>query len=402
MRQIFNHYRKGYLRIRLTGFSPERFFNLCRANQIYLWNLQYLDHSYDFRMKLEDYRRVRPLVRKAGVHLHITEKQGLPFVLYRNRRRKWYAAGVLAFFLVLFAMSQFVWNISFEGNRQFTDDMLLQYLDAMDIRYGTWKGGIDCSRLEDSIRSHYQEIIWVSAQVSGTRLMVKIKENHVISQIPKEDTSPQDLMAAKAGVITNMIIRRGKAQVSVGDAVEQGQLLVSGSIPIYNDSQELTEVWQVRADADIYAETTLSQEERIPKTRKERVLTGKMRRGLGLRIGSFDFLWMLPGDKERLWEIKKEHTQLVLLEDFFLPVWIDRITASEYQLVEEYLTTEQLNREIDEINQQIMENFIEKGVQIIGNDVKIVGSDSDYVVRYDYRLEEPIGVGSDMETEETR
>lgn len=93
--------------------------------------------------------------------------------------------GIGTFFLILFVMSQFIWNISVEGNRRFTDDMLIRYLNTLDVSYGMRKAGIDCGRLEESIRSEYPEIIWVSASVSGTRLFIKIKENEVMGKVSK-------------------------------------------------------------------------------------------------------------------------------------------------------------------------------------------------------------------------
>ena len=88
----------GYVRVRLTGRSPERFFNLCRGSGIMLWNLSCGNNEYWFSMMLPDFYRIRPFVRKAGVKVRVQEKLGLPFFLYRNRKRKLFAAGMASFF----------------------------------------------------------------------------------------------------------------------------------------------------------------------------------------------------------------------------------------------------------------------------------------------------------------
>ena len=69
--------------------------------------------------------------------------------------------------------------------------------------------------------------------------MIKVKENDGMRSIPVKDETPRSLTAAKDGVITRMVVRSGKAQAEPGDTVQQGQLLVSGVVPIYNDAQEL-------------------------------------------------------------------------------------------------------------------------------------------------------------------
>ena len=397
MIEVLKHYLGGYLRVRLRGFSPERFLNLCMAKQIVIWDLRYQEDSYQFLITVRDFRRVRPLVHKAQVRLRILGRYGLPFFLYRNRQRKLYAMGVGAFFLVLLVMSQFIWDITIEGNYRFTDDMLLHYLDTQEIRYGRRKKGIDCSGLEESIRSQYPEIIWVSARISGTRLMIKIKENEVMGTIPSKENHPRDLVAEKPGKITRMVVRRGKAQVNVGDTVEEGQVLVSGIVPIYNDAEELVREQVVRADADIYAETEAQYQELVPFLAVKRIDTGKNRTGLRLRLGGISFLWMLPALGENPWEITSKSSQAAILGDFYLPVWVDHIQAREYQIYEHFLTKEELEGEKNAIHQKRIENFTEKGVQILENSVKISNKDSGWEVWGSFLLEEKIGVGRKLE-----
>ncbi len=397
MKDTLKHYFQGYLRIRLKGFSPERFLNLCMAKQIEIWDLKYQDDGYQFLICIKDYRRVKPLVRKAQVRLRILGRYGLPFFLYRNRKRKLYATGIVSFFLVLLVMSQFIWDITIEGNYQFTDDTLLHYLDSLNIRYGRPKIGIDCDQLEESIRSDYPEIIWVSARISGTRLMIKVKENEVMSTIPQKDNVPRDLVAEKSGTITRMIIRRGKSQIGIGDSVEEGTLLVRGAVPIYNDSEELVHEQLVRADADIYAITSESYREKVPFLTLSRTETGRKRHGIRLRLGGLSFLWMLPTLGENPWEITSRSCQVTVLGDFYLPIWVDQILAKEYQTSEHFLTEEELNLEKDKIHQKKMENLHQKGVQILQNSVKICKEDSGWIIQGDFLLEEQIGIGKEGE-----
>ncbi|MGL5434134.1 MAG: sporulation protein YqfD [Lachnospiraceae bacterium] len=416
MIQTINHYIHGYLQIQLCGFSPERFLNLCRNNQIEIWNLEYHDflpnageggppqHGYRFLITLKGYRKIRPLVRKSHVRLKIVNRLGFPFFLQRNRRRKLYACGLTAFFLLLAVMSQFIWNITLEGNYRFTDDTILKYLDQQEIRYGIMKNTINCDEIEAAIRMDFPEIIWVSARVSGTRLMIKVKENEVMASIPLKDESPRDLVADKDGVITSMIVRSGKAQVAIGDTVEKGQVLVSGIIPIYNDALELVNEQYVRADADIYAETTEYYTAAIPYLTFQRMNTGKTRHGIQLSLMNRSLVLLIPGSKTNLWEFVRESRQLSVLGDFYLPVWLEQITATEYTLYERSYTKNELQSEKNKIHEQKMLNLLEKGVQIIHNSVKIVDNGTGWQVQGEFLIQERIGIGQSInqnQTEET-
>ncbi|MCI6885845.1 MAG: sporulation protein YqfD [Lachnospiraceae bacterium] len=390
----------GYLRIRLTGFSPERFLNLCMANQIAVWDLRCVDGEYQFLMTVRDFRRVKHLVRKAQVHLKILGRYGLPFFLYRNRRRKLYGAGVAVFFLILFLMSRFIWSISIEGNQKFTDDRMIHDLESWGIRYGMVKSGIDCENLEEAIRSHYPEILWVSARVSGTRLLIRVKENEVIGSIPEREHEPGDLVAAKDGTVTRMIVRKGKALVEPGEEVVKGQVLISGEIPILDDAGEPVKYQYVRADGDIYARTYQTYQERLPVLTSRRVKTGKIRKGVRLQIGPLSFLWMLPDTSGRQWELTSQNRQVVLMRDFYLPVWIELIRAEEYSLYEREWSEAELEEQKKRINTQKIQNLMQKGVQIIENNVRILNKNSFLEIDGTFVLEEPIGIRQNMNREE--
>ncbi len=389
--------------LRLTGFSPERFFNLCRTKEIGIWEISAHGREYRFFMTVRDFKRVRPLVRKCRVRLRILGRYGLPFFLHRNRKRKLYAAGIAAFFLVLFVMSRFIWNIALEGNRRFTDDMLLHYLDSQEIRYGIRKSLVDCDRLEEEIRSDYPDILWVSARISGTRLMIKIKENDVVGKVPEQEHGPRDLVAEKDGVITRMVVREGRACVAPGDEVAAGDLLVAGALPLLDDFGTLITTNYVRADADIYARAWETCRETVPRMVTQRTKTGRLRHGLRLRLGGLQFLWMLPEYGQNEWEITGESRQATVFGDFYLPVWVDRICAAEYQSYERQRTPEELLAAREQILQEKMEIFVEKGLPIIQNDVTILEKRLSYEVQCRFLVEEPVGIGRNIsQAEESR
>ena len=47
---------RGYVKIRIKGYSPERFLNLCSHHQIDIWGLQPCKNSYEMYVKLKDFR----------------------------------------------------------------------------------------------------------------------------------------------------------------------------------------------------------------------------------------------------------------------------------------------------------------------------------------------------------
>lgn len=387
----FLHNWSGYLLVRVQGFTPERFLNLCGANGIEIWNLQYRDGFCECCMTVKGFYQCKLLARKAKVRLKILKKLGLPFFLHKNRKRTLFLTGFLSFFLLLYLMSMFVWDISFEGNHQYTDDTLIQYLERQDIRYGMWKQGISCEEIEAGIRNQFSEITWVSARVSGTRLLVKVKENEVLSSIPIKEEFPCDIVASTEGVITRMVIRQGIANAAIGDQVEAGTLLVSSGVPITNDSEELVRTEYVHADADIYARTSHEFNRKFPSLHTVKVKTGKKKQGYFFKIFGYRSVLLLPERGEEQWDYVLEEKQIKIFEDFYLPFYYGTIKGEAYVSYERFYTQEELNQIAERLQIQFLEKLIEKGVHIIENNVKILGNESVCQIRGYASGEELIG-----------
>ena len=232
---------RGYVKIRIKGYSPERFLNLCSHHQIDIWGLQPCKNSYEMYVKLKDFRKIRPIVRKTRTKVVLVERFGMPFFLTRCQSRTWFLAGAVLCILLLMFYTSFIWDIHFEGNEKWTDEVLLQFLEQEKITPAMPKGKVDCADIVRKIRQKYDDIVWVSASIDGSRLKIQIKENEDTFQEVQKEEKPCDLIAEQDGVITKMVTRSGVPMVHVGDQVKKGDILVSGRIEVCNDAKEVVE-----------------------------------------------------------------------------------------------------------------------------------------------------------------
>ena len=395
-------YLKGYLKVRLTGFSPERFLNLCQHHQIAVWGLAYRGGAYEFYMYQKDYIRCRSLVRKTRTRLTIVEKIGLPFILRRYRKRKAFALGVLLSFVLMYQLTTHIWDIQFTGNYTYTDEMLAEFLDENAVVHGMKKNQVSCAEIEQMIRSAYTDITWVSAQISGTRLIVQIKENSGTIEKAEEDDTPCDLVASKNGIITEMITRQGVPMVKVGDVVQEGQVLISGTIPVMNDSQEIVRYEQVHADGDVTARTATDYYDEFPTVEQVTCETGRtqtswyvkyMDHKVGFTFGKADYL---------LSDRRDEEYQLRILKDWYLPLSVGTITTAELSRYEKRLSEEEATEKFQKNLTDYFEKSAEKGVQILENHVTMKYSAEMCTGSGKIIALEPIGIQQEiMMTEET-
>ena len=226
MIRYFFRLLKGYVRIQIKSISPEYFLERCRINGIFFWELVCLKKGeYQCSLFLKDFYRLRGCARGKGVRLRICERRGLPFFLRRNQKRWYAAAGFFSFFLLLYIMSLFLWDIHFQGNHHYTADTLVRYLDTQDVRYGMKKKKINCEELEAGMREAFPQITWVSARVSGTRLVIQIKENKIIQDKTAVEEEACDLVSNVSGTITYIMVRQGVPKVKKGEKIEKACLL---------------------------------------------------------------------------------------------------------------------------------------------------------------------------------
>ena len=280
-------WKRGYLKLKIWGYGVERFLNVCGKTGIDIWGVRAERTSCNpvcfCCMELKDFHRIRPVVRKTKVHIRIQKRLGLPFFLHRNRKRWILFAGPLLIVMILMVLSMFLWKVTFEGNNRYTDDALMTYLEKAGIHPGILKRQVSLSQLEEQIRLDYPEILWVSAQISGTQLSIKLRENDAVFSVPEKDTSPGNLVASSDAVITRLVIRQGKAMVKEGDQVEQGQVLAEGTLELMNDNGS---VWN---GAPYLSETAGSHEEDPDKDWQEerRILLKCWSESLGMGDAGF-------------------------------------------------------------------------------------------------------------------
>ena len=381
----------GYLLVELTGYSPERLLNLCSYNRIDLWELICKDGKYRFYINARDFKKVTGFVRKSKSRLIVLKKCGLPFFVRRYRKRYFFAVGIVLCALLLELLSLRIWDIRFDGNLRFTDELLRQTLTEKGYEEGMAKADIVCEDLEMMLRETYPEITWVSAQIRGTRLIVQIRENTGILAVEPVDDTPCDLVAASDGVIREIITRSGTPQVKAGDTVTAGQVLVSGVVELYNDSKEKTGEHLVRADATILADTQMTYEDRFSLEHPVHWHTGRERYQLSLWI--FGFELFLDGNIRgfEVFDTVTEQGQLVIGEDFSLPVRWEFRRLREYEEKSAIYSEEEARQIAEENCQRFFENLMEKGVQIVEKNVRIEMVGGECVAQGTLSLIEEIG-----------
>lgn len=361
---------KGYVRLCLQSDSPERFLNLCRHNGIDLWELS-SDDGYYCCTSIDDYYAMRPLIKKSHMKIKIDQKKGLPFWLYRNRKRLPFFFGFGCFMFLLQILSLFIWSIDYEGNQKYTDEELGRFLRSQGYMAGMKVKDAACESLEKEIRKQYEDINWVSVMIDGTKMTVKVKENDGYLDAQMEEDEPCSLYASHSGIVRSMITRAGVPMVQVGQQVEAGQLLVSGEVSVLGEDGLVMSTRQVHASADIFVEQTLNYSDWMSEDYLQKNIVSERLIPI-FHLGNFYMkmpnIWKSQS-KEQF--ASTDMYQLCLGDSLWLPVYygVEKISTYTETLLKK--PGEEMKQEAEKKISKYLLDLQKIGVEIIQNNVTI-------------------------------
>lgn len=362
-------YLQGYLKIRVTGYSPERFLNLCKNKHIDIWGLESVGKAYKMYIKVNGFRRLRPILKKTKTKVTIEERFGLPFFFYRYRRRTLFFGGCIFCMALIYYLTFFVWNIEFQGNQRITDEVLLEYLETKNVRHGMFKKQVSCSQIVKDIRKDFDEIIWVSVSMKGSNLYIHVKENTDTFDSENTLKEPADIVADKSGIIVSIVTRSGVPKVALGSEVKVGDVLVSGTVDVLNDAKEVIGHRYVAADADIIIRSTHSYEDSVSKEYSVKKYTKKKKTLPYIQIGKRFFAFTSKISNQKT-EIRTDEIQLKIGKRFYLPIFIGKKEIVTYKVKTLEYSKEEMEKLLNENLQLYFEQLQERNITVESNTIQ--------------------------------
>ena len=349
------NYLRGYVIIKVYGFSVERFVNLAAFKGIFLWDIKPEKAWISMKVSIHGFKDLRECARKTRCRVKIIEKKGLPFVLNKYRKRKLLACGALLFVIALYILSSFIWTVRIEGNDRISYDDIMKTCYDIGIKPGNLKSKFSTKDAAAKLIEMYNDISWVSVKVTGTKAEVKIVET-----IPKPEiidkSTPSDIVASKPGIIVSIATSSGIPKVKQKDVVEEGDLLVSGEVAIKDGDTEISKEY-VRSESVVKAKLwyEFNNESELNYTEKE--YTGKVKGDISFVFYDNNINILKPNIKFKEYDFENAYEKYFAIGDYVFPMGIVKNEYKEYNLVKKTRTPEEakaiisksLNEEINKI-----------------------------------------------------
>ncbi len=387
---------KGQILLEIKGFGKDRLINICKKNDVVIHNFNISDDSYIFQLSSKDYKKILDYNEKIKTTLEVRDKYGLPYFFYKYRKRKIFILCFLLFIISIFIFSNYIWNISIEGNELYTKEELTKNIIDEYVPMGTNKKDIDCNELEKALREQYKNIAWISCQIKGTNLIVNIEET-----IPTDQsitmTEPCNITAYKDAIITDIVINNGTRVVNIGDEIKKNDVLITGVVNIYNEYEELIESSYTAAKGTVWGIVEYEYSDELSMTTSDKTYTSNSKNTYSLNIGNN--IIKLPFGKVNYnhYDVITESNKVKLFNNFYLPIGITKNTCKEYNLSSVKLSEDEALEIANKRLVLYIDNLKKKGVSILENNVTISIENDKCIASGTIVAKEVIGIPSKID-----
>ena len=265
---LFLRYLKGYVSFTAEGGFTERFINLCTANNIILWDTLYSDNVLRSKCYAKNICELRKTARKSGVNLQFQDSYGFNKDIRKQKHKIGLFAGTLFYILFFGLMSCFVWTVEVNGNTSMPTETIIEMAESTGLRVGLFKPSFDEFSAANSLSQNYSDkIAWCAFNIKGSKAVIEIREQKK-SIKDRGEKEPCNIISDSSGIILDFEIYEGISDITVGNAVKKGDLLING----VSDNEDLSTLF-VEADGKIAALNSRSFALKFSKTAKCRKIT---------------------------------------------------------------------------------------------------------------------------------
>lgn len=353
----------GYVSCSLRGKYIELFINMAIKNQIHIWDISMQNNEQAvFSISVDDFFKLRPIVKKTYTRIHVMKRGGLPFLVKKLNNRKGIVFGLILFLLIIQVFSSLIWTINIKGNQTIKIELVYQVIEDLGIHRGMFKYQLpDNKVIQNHLQQNLDDAAWIGVSIRGTNIDITIVEKVRPNKLPL--ANPRDVISTKDAIIYRILSDKGIPKVKVNDRVKKGDILISGLM----GDEEKNET--VIADGIVKGIVWYESEITMPLKQKWKEYTGNIIErkyiSIGNRMIKFNSSSEIPYDNYH----KKYNWNRLSWRSYHFPVGIITEKKIEYKEKERKLTrSEALQLGIQQMKKELF-NKIARDSQILSEKV---------------------------------
>jgi similar to stage IV sporulation protein len=258
MANKFSDQMGGFISLCLKGENYEKVINMALARGIYIWDIKRKNNLIYLKVRTSGYEAFKRIADENNYEIELLKRQGMPFWKTVIKRRIGLLGGGVIFIAALYLMSSFVWLVQVSGNKKVDENRILTTAAIHGIYPGAAKWNFSRIEVEEAMLRDISELTYIQCDIRGVKVNIKVVEK----VLPDDEiTGPCHIVAAHDGVVEEVLVLEGQANVKSGNVVAKGDILISGIVfpPVLYEMAEKPvptgQPYQVRARGKVMART---------------------------------------------------------------------------------------------------------------------------------------------------
>ncbi|HEX9027169.1 MAG TPA: sporulation protein YqfD [Clostridium sp.] len=222
---IFKKLKSGQITIEVSALMPEKILNVLWNNEIYTCNIVKVDlTTIRLNIYFKDYKDAEMLIKKYKGKVKIVKTSGIIVLIMKLKRKVSLVIGAVLFFIVIYALSNYIWAIDIQTQNNLSPFEIRQQLSSIGIKQGISKSEINVYEIEKKMEDLNDQIMWIRIRVEGSTLKLIIKEK--VNPPSTEKVLFNQVVAKMDGEVKRVYTNSGNPSVVPGDIVKSGDDLI--------------------------------------------------------------------------------------------------------------------------------------------------------------------------------
>lgn len=319
----------GTLDVRFVSGNHGVFLLKLSQNDIPVFDLKEVDAlTARCRIRRQDHAKFLHIASRTGTEVTVLGESGFNPLVKHIFHRWVLAVGVLVLIFCTVYLPSRILFVEVTGNSTMPTEKIMETAQLCGIHFGASRKAVRSEKVKNALISALPELQWVGVNTAGCVAEISVREKTMPAEENKT-SNVSSMIAATDGIIRELTVTKGTAICRVGQAVKQGQVIISG----YTDCGLL--LIGTQAQGEVYGETKRNQTTVTPVLYSKREESNAENKKFSLQIGKNIIKFYKDSgisDASCVKMYKKEY--LVLPGGFRLPVALITETVTEHSFTE--------------------------------------------------------------------
>lgn len=240
----------GMVQVRLTSADLTAAFRAMGNHRVEAFGIRWINElTAEFAVARKDFRRLKALIKRRGDTLEVKNRRGIYWTVKQLLKRPVLCFGMLFMLALTLYLPTRILFVEVDGNRIVETNRILEAAEGCGLGFGSNRRAIRSEQIKNQLLQQLEDLQWAGVNTYGCRAVISVKERKK-EQNAQSNETVTSIVAGRDGIIEHLTVHSGNRLCAPGQAVREGQVLISG----YTDCGICIRAG--RAEGEVFARTT--------------------------------------------------------------------------------------------------------------------------------------------------